>query len=116
MHRPLVNLNNHAVLVEQERNRNGQIPSAVEQVAVNNVVDTGDFRGGEYVGKAKCLFRCNCSRQDGKAIAQKLRSSAPPRNDRSSCILPARSGKVNSGALRGSMSHVSTDEGRSSSF
>ena len=53
MHQPLVNLNNHGVLIEKERSRNGQIPATVEQVTINDVVDVGHILGGEKVGEGE---------------------------------------------------------------
>ena len=46
---------------------------------------------------------------------QKVSRTELPRNDLSSHGLPARSGKEKSGALKGSISQVSTDDGSGSS-
>ncbi len=152
---PLVNLDDHAVLIEEERRREREIPAAVEQVAINDVVNAGHilvWRAGW--GKRTFLWstnNCTAPHRAGVIVTpqlmpamrrpleaksdwrllkkphlldagrrswcdQKLSSRKPPRNDRRSHILPVRSGREKSGALRGSISQVSTDDGKGSSF
>src|SRR4029077_11668449 len=57
-----------------------------------------------------------CSPQDGDVVDQKFSRTELPRNEGRFQVLPARSGNENSGALKGSMSHVSTAEGKGSGF
>src|SRR5882724_5967487 len=59
---------------------------------------------------------CNWPVEAGEDVAQKLSRVAAPRNELRVCSLPARSGRENSGALRGSSSHVSTGDRKVSSF
>src|SRR2546426_10530462 len=52
-----------------------------------------------------------CSTQTGDEVVQKWRSKKAPCNDFISHILPARSVKEKSGALKGSINQVSTEVG-----
>ena len=77
-------------------------------------VDANDAKPLEARDDWDCRRSRNCSAQAGEAVDQKFSSTKLPRNDRRSHILPARSGNEKSGALKGSISQVSTDEGRGS--
>ena len=39
----MVNLDEHAALIHEEGSRNGEIPATIKKIAIENIVDTGDF-------------------------------------------------------------------------
>ena len=74
-----------------------------------------DVRFAANADRCCCRSR-SCSPHRGAVRAQKLSSTKLPRKLLSSRTFPARSGRENSGALSGSISHVSTWEGSGSNF
>ena len=149
-HRPLVHLDDHAVLIKEKRCGKGEVTAAVEQVAINNVVDAGDVGCGEQRGEENPSWATKaftaCASRGSSTLMPRMRRPLDARADRlaekphllsagrrsggpevkqdEGCrgtiagpmTFPARSGKEKSGALKGSISQVSTDDGKVSSF
>src|SRR5437588_2676875 len=62
IHPALVNLDDQSFFVKEERSRERQISATVEQIAVKDVVDAGDFGRGAQSRKGQRFFPCECSR------------------------------------------------------
>ena len=54
---PLVDLDDHSLLVNQERSGNAEIAAAVEQIAVDDVVDGNHLRRREENWERERVFR-----------------------------------------------------------
>src|SRR5664279_6302245 len=62
IHRSLVHLDDHAVPIKKERSGKCQVPSTVEQVAIDQVIDPRDFFGGKQCLNAEPLLSNEYSR------------------------------------------------------
>ena len=88
-HRSLVNLDDHAFLIKQKRCGQAEVAAAVEEVAINNVIDACHVRGDEQSGEGEPFSRRECFHRlcvagivhidanDAKATRRKGRSAWP---------------------------------------
>ena len=59
-HRSLVNLDDHAFLIKQKRCGQAEVAAAVEEVAINNVIDACHIRGDEQSGEGEPFSGREC--------------------------------------------------------